>query len=118
MKYFHADEFRCQHCGKLGIEDRFAELMDKIREDCGFPILISSGYRCAEHPIEKAKLKQGAHTTGLASDLAVTGEQALKVVEIALKHGVRRIGVNQKGSSRFIHLDIADGFPQPTIWSY
>ena len=55
---------------------------------------------------------------GLACDVAVTGEQALKVIEIALKHGIKRIGVNQKGQSRFIHLDIADSLPQPTIWSY
>tara|TARA_R110000772_G_scaffold27860_1_gene70602 strand:- start:2996 stop:3352 length:357 start_codon:yes stop_codon:yes gene_type:complete len=118
LKYFHDDEFVCQHCGKIGIEDRFTALLDKIREDAGFPFLISSGYRCAEHPIEKAKSKPGSHSMGLACDVAVTGEQALKVVEIALKHGIKRIGVNQKGRSRFIHLDIADSLPQPTIWSY
>ena len=31
------------------------------------------------------------------------------------------VGINQKGSSRFIHLDQLhekDGYPRPTIWSY
>jgi len=36
-----------------------------------------------------------------------------------MKHGVKRIGVNQKGKGRFIHLDMAEeAFPSPAIWSY
>ena len=38
--------------------------------------------------------------------------------EVALKHGVPRIGVNQRGDSRFIHLDIDSSLQTPTIWSY
>lgn len=118
MKYFHPDEFRCQHCGSEGIKSSFTEKLDTIREECGFPFLISSGYRCPEHPIEAKKEKPGAHSTGHAADIAVTGEQAIRVLEVAIKHGIKRIGVNQKGSGRFIHLDTAPELPAPAIWSY
>jgi len=118
VKYFHPDEFRCQHCGNEGIKSSFTEKLDAIREECGFPFLISSGYRCAEHPIEAKKEKPGAHSTGHAADIAVTGEQAIRVLEVAIKHGIKRIGVNQKGSGRFIHLDTAPELPAPAIWSY
>ena len=118
MKYFHPDEFRCQHCGGEGIKSSFAEKLDDIRDECGFPFLISSGYRCPEHPIEAKKEKPGAHSTGHAADIAVTGEQAIRVLEVAIKHGIKRIGVNQKGGGRFIHLDTAPDLPSPAIWSY
>lgn len=118
MKYFHADEFRCQHCGNEGIKSSFTDRLEAIREECGFPFLISSGYRCPEHPIEAKKEKPGAHSTGHAADIAVTGEQAIRVLEVAIKHGIKRIGVNQKGSGRFIHLDTAPDLPAPAIWSY
>ena len=41
-----------------------------------------------------------------------------KVIELALAAGVKRIGFNQKGAHRFIHLDVCDDKTSPTIWSY
>ncbi|MFZ9079672.1 MAG: D-Ala-D-Ala carboxypeptidase family metallohydrolase [Alphaproteobacteria bacterium] len=119
MQFFHEDEFRCQHCGSLsGVDWEFASEIDELRKRVGFPLSLSSAYRCADHPIEKRKKKPGSHSTGRAVDVAVTGAQALKVIETALEMGFERVGVNQKGSGRFIHLDKAHGFSAPAIWSY
>jgi len=119
MQFFHEDEFRCQHCGSLsGVDWEFASEIDELRKRVGFPLALSSAYRCADHPIEKRKKKPGSHSTGRAVAVAVTGAQALKVIETALDMGFQRVGVNQKGSGRFIHLDKAHGFPAPAIWSY
>lgn len=118
MKYFSAEEFKCKHCGSDGIQESFTETLDAIRGDCSFPFVISSGYRCPEHPIEAKKESPGAHAAGYAADIAVSGEQALRVIEVALAHGIKRIGVNQKGDGRFIHLDTDPGRPSPSIWSY
>lgn len=119
MKYFHQDEFRCQHCGSLsGMDWAFANEIDALREKVGFPLILSSAYRCAEHPVEKRKDRPGSHATGRAVDIAATGDQALRVIAAALEMGFERVGVNQKGSGRFIHLDKAHGFPAPAIWSY
>jgi zinc D-Ala-D-Ala carboxypeptidase len=82
------------------------------------PLFSRQPIAAADHPIEKRKDKPGSHSTGRAVDVAVTGEQALKVIEAALEMGFARVGVNQKGSGRFIHLDKAHGFPAPAIWSY
>ena len=48
-------------------------------------------------------------------------EDALKLLELAIKLGFTGFGINQKGSSRFIHLDTLENSsarPRPTIWSY
>ena len=94
------------------------ELMDDIRERAGFPFVVTSGYRCEDHPIEARKSAPGAHTTGKAIDIAVSGEKALRLIELAQQAGIKRIGVNQKGSGRFIHLDVCHDRPSPAIWSY
>jgi zinc D-Ala-D-Ala carboxypeptidase len=96
----------------------FMELMDSIRAMAGFPFVVTSGYRCPDHPIEARKSAPGAHTTGKAIDIAVTGHRALRLIELAQQAGIQRIGVNQKGNGRFIHLDVCDDRPSPAIWSY
>ncbi len=118
MNYFSEAELKCQHCGQYEFDAGFLEILNHIRADCGFPLVVTSGYRCLDHPIEKAKIAPGSHTTGKAADLAVSGSQAYKLLQVALACGVTGIGVNQKGSSRFIHLDMSDIAPRPTVWSY
>jgi len=117
-EYFTAEELCCSHCGAYKFDTGFRALLNDMRAELGFPLPVTSGYRCPEHPLEKRKgHAEGAHTTGKAIDIAVSGSQALALVELALKRGVTRIGVNQKGAGRFIHLDKSD-LPGPTIWSY
>ena len=116
---FTKDEFDCQETGENEIKP---ELMDKIqllRGAFGNPMVISSGFRSVDHSIEKRKPKGGSHTTGLACDIKVQGSDAYKLVRLAYELGFTGIGINQKGNSRFIHLDVATtGFYRPSIWSY
>lgn len=119
MSYFTQDELRCQcGCGVYLFDEDALSILNSIRRDCGFPLPVSSGYRCVKHPIEAAKSKPGAHTTGKAVDLAVNRDQAHELLRVAFLHGVPRVGVNQKGDGRFIHLDWCDDRPGPTVWSY
>ena len=125
MKYFTASELKCQcavaGCTKHGMDKDFMNIIDGIREEAGFPFPVNSGYRCPKHPIEAKKENgPGAHATGKAIDIAVSGEQALVLVALAMKHEIYRIGVNQKGSyeSRFIHLDVCENYMTPALWSY
>lgn len=100
----------------------FMEYLDEVREQYGKPLIVTSGYRCSEHPIEVKKAKAGAHTTGKAVDFAVDRGDAYTLLEIAVGTGwFTGIGIQQKGSGRFIHLDICEEpemSPRPTIWSY
>ena len=120
-KYFKDSELSCPHCNTLMMNDEFMLLLELIREECGFPFIVTSAYRCTLHPIEAKKTNVGAHTTGKAVDIAVNGENAYKLVQIALRHGVEGIGISQKGdmNSRFIHLDTAGlTRSRPRVWSY
>ena len=120
-KNFKLEEFSCKHCGKNEINHKLIDKLQLLRDDLGFPLVISSGYRCSEHPIEAKKSKPGTHAEGIAVDIAVSHEKAIHVVYKAIAHGFKGIGVNQKGNGRFIHLDIAemgDSRPRPHIWSY
>jgi uncharacterized protein YcbK (DUF882 family) len=112
---FSEREFRCRHCGKQEMRPEFMEKLQALRVAYGKPMTISSGYRCPDHPVEKAKASPGMHATGLAADIAVSGAEAVEVLRLALAQGFTGIGVQQKGAGRFIHLDTRT---QPTIWSY
>lgn len=125
-KYFKLSELKCKcgQCGSSGYEMDidFMQKLDQLRESVGFPLSLSSAYRCPKHNISTSTTgADGAHTTGKAVDIAVAREQAYVVMGAALKLGFTGIGVNQKGASRFIHLDTLtkiDNFPRPTLWSY
>lgn len=125
-KHFTRNEFACKGndcCGNSNlIEDSFIDLLDELREQCGFALPVTSGYRC---PVHNSKVSHtgltGPHTTGRAADLGVRGERAYRVVELAIRMGFTGIGLNQKGASRFVHLDDlpnAPGQPRPVCWSY
>ena len=119
-KYFSEDELKCRHTGQCDMDWAFMQTIERIRERCGFPFKVSSAYRSIEHPIEAAKDNPGAHTTGKAMDILVSGEQAMTLIKIAIEEGINRIGVAQKGdrASRFIHLDMDNSRATPRVWSY
>jgi zinc D-Ala-D-Ala carboxypeptidase len=116
-KYFTESEFACKHCGKVEMDQKFIDRLNKLREAYGAPLKVSSGYRCPDHPVEarKASTAPGMHTTGKAVDFAVERGNAHKLMQIAFDMGFKGIGVQQKGVGRFIHLDDRN---EPTVWSY
>jgi zinc D-Ala-D-Ala carboxypeptidase len=119
-KNFSKAEFDCKHSGKNEMRPEFLQILQDIRTAYSKPMVISSGYRDKTHPIEARKAQGGTHSMGVAADIAVQGLDAMRLVNIAYTLGIRRIGINQKGGGRFIHLDIGDklhGLPQ-SIWSY
>jgi zinc D-Ala-D-Ala carboxypeptidase len=118
---FSLDEMRCKHTGMVMIVPEFMDRLQALRRALDFPLPITSGYRSQSHPVERAKPKPGAHTTGRAVDIAVTGERAFRLVEAAPRFGFTGIGISQRsGHARFIHLDDVLEFhaPRPAIWSY
>lgn len=95
--------------------------MDKVeslRVKLGFPFVVTSAARCPEYNAKVSSTGlSGPHTTGRAIDIGVRGKDALKLIHGALEAGFTGIGVNQKGLSRFIHIDdLSEG--RPTVWSY
>ena len=116
---FRKSEFDCSFTGRNEMKAEFLDILQKIRTLINKPMIITSGYRDKTHPREHHKAKGGTHTLGVAADISVRGADALKLIWIALDCGIQRIGVNQKGDKRFIHLDIGDryGF-NVSVWTY
>lgn len=114
FKYFKIEDFDCQETGNNEMVEEFIHRLDELREACGFPFIVTSGYRDPEgHPIEKRKSKPGTHAQGIAADIRVSGgAQRRKVVEKAIELGFNGIGV----AKTFVHVDIRQ--TAPVMWSY
>ncbi len=117
-KHFRRDEFSCRcGCGKSDMQPLFMGRLQALRMIWGKPMIITSGYRCANHPSERIKAQPGTgtHSQGIAADIGISGPDAVSLLRLALDANFTGIGIQQKGNGRFIHLDIRE---HPTIWSY
>ena len=113
MKYFTVDEFNCQYTGENQMDPEFMEKVDKLREHCGFPFVITSGFRSPTHPIEAKKDVPGTHSQGIAADIKITNSaQRYTIIREALQLGFTGIGV----AGDFIHVDTRGS--APVIWTY
>ena len=119
---FRREEFACNHCGKNEIDPEFIDKLQEMRTALGFPMVITSGYRCPEWNQKVSSTgPNGPHTTGRAADVFVYGFRAHDFLTKALELKIPGIGIKQHGDSRFVHIDLLtslEGFPRPTIWSY
>jgi uncharacterized protein YcbK (DUF882 family) len=96
------------------MEMEFLEKLDELRAYCGFPFVITSGYRHPTmHPIENKKEVPGTHAQGIAADIKITNAaDRFSLVNNAVKLGFTGIGV----ASDFIHVDTRG--TTPVIWIY
>ena len=113
MKYFTKEEFNCQHTGENRMEQDFLDKLDQLRDNCGFPFVITSGYRSPDHPLEARKEIPGTHAQGIAADIKITSSaQRYSIIKAALEHGFTGLGV----AGDFIHLDTRGSVP--VMWVY
>jgi zinc D-Ala-D-Ala carboxypeptidase len=122
VRYFTDAEFACKHCGQNRMDRAFLSMVDELRHRCGFPLPITSGFRCPTHNAAVSSTgPAGPHTTGRAVDIGVSRHRAYDVLRHAMAMGFTGIGVQQKGAARFIHLDMLQEpqhAPRPSVWSY
>ena len=114
-KYFDESEFKCKETGLNETKAELIHSLDELRERCGFPFVITSGYRAPSHSSERNKKfpRMGTHVQGIAADIAVSnGEQRYKIVQEAHAMGFGGIGV----AKTFIHVDMRTG--TPVMWTY
>jgi len=120
--HFTRDEMKCHFTGQCFMTHKMMKTLEDIRQHTG-PMVISSGYRDVSNPVERSKSKPGEHTFGMAADVLIHGIDSLKLINVAMVYGVKRLGLNQKGdmTQRFIHLGVGDQdngrFPAG-IWTY
>ena len=113
FKYFKLEDFDCQETGENDMSTEFIERLDGLRSVCGFPFIVTSGYRSPNHSIEAKKEKPGQHAQGIAADIKVVGgAQRRLLVEQALQMGFTGVGVDKN----FIHVDVRT--TTPVLWEY
>jgi uncharacterized protein YcbK (DUF882 family) len=114
FKYFKLSDFDCQETGDNYMDVAFIHKLDELREACGFPFIITSGYRSPDHSRERSKSKgPGTHAQGIAVDIKVSGGfQRYKIVEKAALMDFNGIGI----AKTFIHVD--DRQTTPVVWNY
>jgi len=113
LRYFTLKEFDCKETGENEMDDRFLELLDDLRHECGFPFVVNSGYRSPLHSKEVIKENPGMHTEGKAADIKTSGgKQRYLVVESAMALGFTGIGV----AKTYVHVDLRGN--QLALWGY
>ena len=120
---FSEAEFRCPcGCGRAEMEAGFLGRLQGLRRVYGRPMRVASGFRCPPHNGAVSTTgPDGPHTTGCAVDISVAGPDALRLLDLALRHGFTGFGLMQRGMGRFVHLDDLESAadrPRPTIWTY
>lgn len=112
--YFKRSDFDCRETGVNRMEDEFIHKLDTLREACGWPFFVTSGYRDPSHSAEIKKPNGGGmHTKGVAADIRVTnGKDRHEIVRHAMNLGFTGIGV----AKTFVHVDTRED--TPVVWTY
>jgi uncharacterized protein YcbK (DUF882 family) len=113
FEYFDISEFDCQYTGENKMDPSFIHSLDELREACGFPFQITSGYRSPNHPIEIIKDNPGQHAKGIAADIRVRdGDQRYTLVREAMRLGFKGVGA----AKSYVHVDKRD--TTAVLWTY
>ena len=89
LKYFKVSDFDCQETGENEMDEGFLRKLDALRHACGFPFIVTSGYRSPNHSIEAKKAKPGMHASGCAADIrALSGSQKYTLVQKLWRWGL------------------------------
>lgn len=116
-RYFKDEEFcRCSPaCSIEDMEEETLFVLDNVRHEAGIPLVLNSAYRSVAYDKSKGRSGNSAHTRGMAVDIrCTTSANRWKIVQAAIKCGVRRIGIGKT----YIHLDTDTSLPQDVIWHY
>lgn len=71
-------------------------LLQQVRDGFGFPMKVTSGYRCPKHNKAVGGSDNSDHMQGKAVDiLCVEGGRRREIVYLALTVGIRSIGVKR-----------------------
>ena len=115
LRYFKLSDFDCKETGENRMDKDFLLKLDELRHVCGFPFIITSGFRSHKHSAEVKKSTPGTHNKGIAVDILVTDAQKRYIlIKNAIALGFTGIGVQKT----FIHVDTRGGLSNPVVWPY
>lgn len=115
---FPVEELRCkcQNCkGEQPNKVKLVaiEALQRIRDELGEPMVLTSAYRCPLHDDEVKKSMPGTHNRGVGFDILVPwGNKRMRIIELAIKHGFKGFGFAES----FLHIDMGSSYHRS--WGY
>jgi len=108
-EHFVAKEFACKCCGMVLVHPELIRKLEALRFALGAkPVIIISGYRCADHNKAVGGDEKSYHMFGMAADIFVSGVTTKSLVAKAESAGFDGIGIYVEKA--FIHVDVR-GYP-------
>ena len=101
---FNLKEFECPCCHTVLLNPLLVTKLQKLRDEWGLPLIITSGYRCELHNREVGGVKQSLHKVGQAADVRVPASEQERFRDLALSCGFSR--AISYGNRHFIHIEI------------
>lgn len=107
LKDFTKDEFTCEcGCG-LDICDRLKAFAQRLRDQFGWPLVISSGARCPTVNAAVGGVPDSCHFTGHAFDCYFPGHMNEEVINQMADYAIsQEIGVIRYPNQLFCHFQI------------
>ena len=112
--FFKMNEFSCRcsysDCKESDqfMDERFLELLFKVRAQLDFPFYVTSGFRCEKHNAAVNGAKNSYHTKGLAVDIAMHNDyDRYELIEQLMAHGLSAIIYKS-----FVHIELRNGMPK------
>ena len=119
MKYFDDEEFACRHCGELpkeGMNEVLLKKLDQLRDYVGYPIYVSSGYRCEVHNRNEGGVDNSQHLLGNAADIYCNYILAEELADYAEQFGFDGIGLYVEDG--FVHVDCRNDGATPNYYRW
>ena len=106
----------CGHkdCDKRSVQQGVLNRLQKLRDEIGRPLTVTSGGRCPNHPNEIHRKKPADHQNCVGIDIAIRGGvERSELVRLGVECGFNAIGV----AKTFVHLGWRCN-QQPVMWVY
>lgn len=123
--FFKLAEFQCQckeKCpGKvpnLRLNDALLDTLNRLREQFGKPIVVTSGFRCKKHNATIGGAVASQHLLGTAADIRPTSgdKEDLEELYRLCKEETGVVGLGDGRKKGFIHVDVRPG--RRKEWNY
>lgn len=122
LKYFKLSEFDARDANGNKIPGTGGQMRactiekcDKLREEYGMPLIVSSGIRTPERNAQVGGVKNSSHLLGYAVDWKnISDDEMIAFLDSAWAAGFRRFGIMATG----IHTDDDQTKASPAIWDY